>query len=304
MKAETPFPKSDPNRETPKRDFAPFPTRSTEEWLVRTLDELSVRGVTAVLYQCRPTWTLEERRIQDDMFLYVIRGRMFVRVEGRETELVRGDCAHFRRGWLHSAATDPKNPIHIVSVHYSATVFESLTLSEILNFPDRFRFGGDDEIEALLNEACREYALRPAGYRRSLEALVAQLLFRVIHEHGDWLQMPATESKLGDLRRLLPALESIRADLRRPAAVSDLARRTGFSESQFRRVFRRTMGMLPVQYQRQVRMERACQLLRQTDQTVDAIASEVGYAETAFFSHSFKKLIGVSPGRYRATQVL
>jgi len=304
VKAETPFPKSDPNRETPKRNFPPFPTKSREEWLVRTLDELSVRGATAVLYDCRPTWTLEERRIQDDMFLYVMRGRMFVRVEGRGHELVRGDCAHFRRGWLHSAATDPEDPIHIVSVHYSATVFESLTLPELLSFPDVFRLGGDKEIEALLHEACREYALRPAGYRRSLEALVVRLLFRVIHEHGEWLQMPAQESKLADLRRLSPALESIRTDLRRSPSVRDLARRTGFSESQFRRVFLRTMGMLPVQYQRQVRMERACQLLRQTDLTVDAIASEVGYAETAFFSHSFKKLIGASPGRYRETHVL
>ena len=64
------------------------------------------------------------------------------------------------------------------------------------------------------------------------------------------------------------------------------------------------MGMLPVQYQRQLRIERARQLLRQTNQTVAAIAAEVGYAETAFFAHTFKKLVGLAPGQYRQSHEL
>ncbi len=292
-------------REVPQRNFPPFAAVSHDQWLARVLGQLAVRGVTAVLYRCAPFWTLEERRIGDDMFLYVTRGRLFVRVDGRDAVLNAGGCAHFRRGDLHSAATDPKRqPMHIISLHYRATVFQSLTVPELLQFPDVFNFKGDHEIESMFHEACREHALRPAGYERALEALVARLLFAVIHRHGDWLREPPPESKLADLSRLLPALESIAADLARPVSVPDLARRCGFSESQFRRVFQRTMGLLPVQHLRQVRMERACQLLRQTDQTVDAIAAEVGYAETAFFSHSFKRLIGVSPGQYRATHEL
>jgi AraC-like DNA-binding protein len=287
VSTENPFPKPDPRREIPRHDFEPFSVRSNEEWLIRTLDQLSVQGVTAVWYQCQPTWTLRERRIQDDMFLYVTKGRLHIRAEGREAVLFRGDSAHFRRGSPHSAATQPKHPTHIISFHYSATVFESLTLPELLDFPDVFHFGDDRVIGALLEEACREYYLRPAGYRRATEALAMRLLFRVIHMHGGWLRTPKSESKLADVRRLLPALESIRTELAQPLAIHELARRSSLSESQFRRVFRRTMGMLPVQYQRQVRMERACQLLRQTDLKVDSIAGQIGYAETAFFSHSF-----------------
>jgi transcriptional regulator GlxA family with amidase domain len=192
----------------------------------------------------------------------------------------------------------------MISLHYSAMAFESLTLPALLNFPDVLRLGGDEEIKALLLEACREHALRPAGHKRSLEALVVRLLVRILHNHADWLRTPPPESKLADLRRLLPALETIQTNLANPLAVPALARRSGFSESQFRRVFLRTMGLLPVQYQRQVCLERACQLLRQTDKTVDAIATEVGYAETAFFAHTFKKLIGLAPGQYRATREL
>lgn len=54
-----------------------------------------------------------------------------------------------------------------------------------------------------------------------------------------------------------------------------------------------------VQHLRRIGMGRACQLLRHSDQTIDWIVSEVGHAKTALFAHSFKKMIGVSPDKYR-----
>jgi len=298
------YPPSDPTRETIQTDYPKFLPQSYNQSLIRLLDNVTVRDVTAVHFMCRPHWKLPERRIADDMFLYVTHGRMFIRVNGRESTLRRGDCAHFRRGAPHSAATDPHNPIQIISVHYSATVFASLTLPVLLNFPDVFHFGADKEIATDLGAACREYALQPAGYQRALEAHVVHLLLRVLREHSSWLSVPPSESKLAELRRLLPALEALRSELTQPVMMPVLANRCGLSESQFRRVFTGTMGMLPVQYQRQLRIERARQLLRQTNQTVAAIAAEVGYAETAFFAHTFKKLVGLAPGQYRQSHEL
>jgi transcriptional regulator GlxA family with amidase domain len=156
----------------------------------------------------------------------------------------------------------------------------------------------------MFRDACREYALKPAGHERGLEALVVRLLFHLIREHGDRLNPRANEARLADLRRLLPALEAMGKDLSKAVFIPDLARRAGFSEAQFRRVFQRTMGVSPVQHLRRIRMEHACQLLRRTDRTVESIASSVGYTEPAFFAHSFKKLIGTSPGRYRSTHEL
>ena len=61
------------------------------------------------------------------------------------------------------------------------------------------------------------------------------------------------------------------------------------------------MGVPPVQYLQRIRFEHACHLLRQTDLTVAAIAPAVGYADPAFFAHTFKRLIGLPPGQYRRT---
>jgi AraC-like DNA-binding protein len=244
------------------------------------------------------------RRIGDDMFFYITKGRGTASIEGHSLELTPGVCAHFRRGQSHSASTDPSNPVEVIALHYTATVFESLTWAELLQFPVAFNFVHDHKADAMFHEACREFALRPVGHQRGLEALVTRLLFHLVRQHGNRLAFSAEEGRLADLRRLLPALEFIRGNIGQDIFVSQLARLAGFSESQFRRVFLRTMSASPVQYLRRIRMEHACELLRQTDETVERIAGEVGYGEPAFFAHSFKKLIGVSPGKYRRTHEL
>lgn len=288
----------------PRRDYPPFSAISSEKWLARLMEVVTVRSVTAVHHICTPRWRMVERRIGDDMFFYITHGRGRIHVERRESELRPGICAHFRRGQPHAATTDPKNPIQVISLHYTATVFESLTVPELLNFPATFDLAGDHHIEAMFHDACREFALRPAGCERGLEALVTRILLHLLREHENQFQFQPQEAKLADLRRLLPALEEMRQNLSQAPFIPNLARAAGLSEAQFRRLFLRTMGTSPVQYLRRIRMESACRLLRHTDHTIEAVAGEVGYTEPAFFAHSFKKLIGVSPGKYRTTHEL
>lgn len=288
----------------PRLNFEPFPPISNEAWLSRLMERITVRGVTAIHHRCTTLWRMAERRVGDDMLFYITQGRGKALIEGRECALTPGVAASFRRGTPHSATTDPRNPIHVISLHYTATVFGTLTLPELLRFPDSFLLADDKRVDAMFHEACREYALRPAGHERGLEALTLRILLHLIRHHGAFLENRPPELKLADLRRLLPAVEKIRGELREPAVIPDLARAAGLSEAQFRRVFHRTMGVSPVQYQRRVRMERACELLRHTDQKIEKIAEEVGYVEPAFFAHTFKRLIGVTPGRYRRTHEL
>ncbi len=281
--------------------FEPYPAFSGEPWLAQLLERSAVRNVTAIWFQCFPPWKMAERRVADDMFFYITHGCGTAWIEGREAELRPGICAHFRRGIRHAAAHDPRHPLQVISLHYTAAVFASLTLPELLRFPDTFDLTADQPAAMMLQEACREYTLRPAGYQRGLEALTLRLLLRLIERHGAGRMRETHEVRLADLHRLLPALERIRGALDQPIFIPDLARRVGFSEAQFRRVFRRTMGVAPIQYLRRIRLEHACHLLRQTDLTVEAISAAVGYAEPAFFAHTFKRLIGLPPGQYRRT---
>jgi transcriptional regulator GlxA family with amidase domain len=71
----------------------------------------------------------------------------------------------------------------------------------------------------------------------------------------------------------------IREHLSEPVRIEDAARAIGVSERTLQRATASTLGMSPVRFVQEVRLEQATHLLRTTSQTPDAIAAAVGYAD-------------------------
>jgi AraC-like DNA-binding protein len=63
--------------------------------------------------------------------------------------------------------------------------------------------------------------------------------------------------------------------------------------------FRTRTGTTPVEYIKKLRMEKAKELLENTDYTVQQIAGQVGYQFNSSFSRAFKEYSGVSPAQYK-----
>lgn len=100
-----------------------------------------------------------------------------------------------------------------------------------------------------------------------------------------------------------PRLESARLDILTRATERiqwvDMARRYGMGYATFRRRFKEMTGRSPLDYQIQVRLNRAAELLRHTPLAAREIAERLGYAHVHFFSRQFKKRFGKSPQKYR-----
>lgn len=82
-------------------------------------------------------------------------------------------------------------------------------------------------------------------------------------------------------------------------SVADLARRANLSESQFTRIFRRQTETSPAHYIVQTRINAARTLLETTDKLLTDIATETGFYDHAHFIRTFKRLVGMTPSRYR-----
>jgi AraC family transcriptional regulator len=78
-----------------------------------------------------------------------------------------------------------------------------------------------------------------------------------------------------------------------------LARESGLSKFHMIRLFREHVGFTPAQYLTEVRLQRATELLGQTEQDVTDIAFEVGFGSLATFERLFKKKFGTTPSQYR-----
>ena len=74
------------------------------------------------------------------------------------------------------------------------------------------------------------------------------------------------------------------------------------SPTYFSTLFKREVGMSFIAYLTEVRMERAAQLLQETEEKTYLIAEQTGYTDPNYFSYVFKRRFGVSPSKFRAGQ--
>jgi AraC-like DNA-binding protein len=81
--------------------------------------------------------------------------------------------------------------------------------------------------------------------------------------------------------------------------IDDLGHRVGLSRSALHERFVQLLGVAPMQYLAQWRMQTAARLLLETRSTVAAIALDVGYDSEAAFARAFKRVVGKPPAAWR-----
>lgn len=82
-----------------------------------------------------------------------------------------------------------------------------------------------------------------------------------------------------------------------------LAGLVSFSKSHFSRAFKQSLGLPPMTYVTMRRLERAMTLMTSTSQQLTEIALICGFADQSHLNRSFRRVIGVSPGRWRRTRL-
>jgi AraC-like DNA-binding protein len=84
-----------------------------------------------------------------------------------------------------------------------------------------------------------------------------------------------------------------------PLIASEVAAELGMSESRFSRFFRRATGNTFTDFVNRVRINRACQLLMESDRYVTHICYEVGFNNVANFNRRFLEIKGMTPTEFR-----
>ena len=139
-------------------------------------------------------------------------------------------------------------------------------------------------IERTMEIAC------PEESRAASRAPHLPPLDTVLHEEG------ATAEQLATIRAVHDHLTE---DLSSRVTIDALARRFLMNPSTMKALFKSVYGDSLASHIREHRMERAAELLRETDESIGEIAAAVGYESQSRFSAEFRKAHGVLPTEYR-----
>jgi len=100
------------------------------------------------------------------------------------------------------------------------------------------------------------------------------------------------------VERVEKVIARLRQDLTNPPSLEDIGRAVGCSLFHLSRTFSTATGMTILQYIRQLRMERAAELLRSGNFNVSEAALEGGYWSLSHFSQAFHETFGCCFGLY------
>src|SRR4051794_19678784 len=140
----------------------------------------------------------------------------------------------------------------------------------------------------LLESPADRDLLSPMIEREILWRLITGPLGQSVHQIG------LADSSLTHVSR---AVRWIADHYDKAFRVDDLARSCGMSTSAFHRNFHAVTALSPIQFQKQMRLQKSRLLLLTGADDVATVAHRVGYDSTSQFSREYRRQFGLSPGR-------
>ena len=166
------------------------------------------------------------------------------------------------------------------------------------------------ELFALVQEAGRAFLSRAevTGREEKAAAFGARLahagsaakLFAALREMTQAeLAALLEQQRAGETRPIRQARAYVQQHYSEPITLESVCEAVGFSPSYFSALFKRETGENFVRYLTRVRIDRAKELLQQTNLSVSEVCARVGYNDLKHFTQTFKKETSLSPAQYR-----
>lgn len=141
-------------------------------------------------------------------------------------------------------------------------------------------------------------------YTRSKAGLITDFVTAstIAYEFINRIYFYFYDNSSGYSNRVQRVLRDIHTNYGRLEGIAGIAAALGISENHLIREFRHEVGITPMKYLSQVRLDHAKKQLTATNRSIEEIALECGYRRANYFCRVFKQHTGVTPLAYRTGQ--
>lgn len=126
-----------------------------------------------------------------------------------------------------------------------------------------------------------------------------QIINMIMHELESYFTQVNTKNLSTTLRPIQEIKKYIDVNYATECTLNDIAKIVHFTPAYLGTLFKTEVGISYSKYLMNVRVEKAKQLLKKTDDSIALIADAVGYKDIKHFRKIFKKVVGVNPTEFR-----
>ncbi|MBO5453314.1 MAG: helix-turn-helix domain-containing protein [Clostridia bacterium] len=150
------------------------------------------------------------------------------------------------------------------------------------------------ELEVILENLEKEYNERRSGQEIMITSYFLQIIGFLCRKYENH-----SESKTSFISPLSNVISYIEKNYTEHISLNDLAKIANTTVSTLITFFKKTFGQTPTEYIISLRLTNACELLRNSDDSITYISGICGFNDINYFSRIFKNKIGMSPREYR-----
>ncbi len=165
-----------------------------------------------------------------------------------------------------------------------------------------FLFQSDEQPDAvaLLNIIFHEMEEKRGYYKETVRSILLAFLLKIIGLHKYERERTIyPERDLTSYGSVMKALDYVNQNYAGELKIGDMAKVCNMSETHFRRVFAECMHTSPIRYINLVRVEKACDLIRKSNDRFEDIGVKVGFPVAATFWRNFRNITGYTPMEWR-----
>lgn len=181
----------------------------------------------------------------------------------------------------------PGNPV------YQSQVIESLNKSAFISDEKK-----DKAIADIINLMIDEAKNKKPYYQKKISLQLKALIIELVRKCDVSLE-EEQPVKGTNMAQIAAALDYVNKNYDKPIKAIELANICSMSETHFRRIFEEYINMSPMDYVNLIRIQRACDLMKKTNDSMDLVAVKCGFSTTSTFNRNFKKYLNTSPYQWK-----
>lgn len=295
--------------------FDQFDIEEYRDILLYTMDE-NAHGDYPFFIQ---TVTLDHtegifHRHQYFQIYYILKGKLKHRINGQAFELVKGDMFVIPPYVPHSVQAYDDACCEAIEIEFlpefinqnfafdadARSFMDFMYIEPFMAVRPRLSLSGKAEIdmESLLNEFMQEFREKRSGFELMIKSMMLRLL-AMLGREAEW-QAPKKE-ELADKHResVQRVVQYIEAHYAEKIYLEDAARVSLMSHSYFCSVFKRVTNKSFTRYLNELRVSKAKEYLKKTDNKMIDISSKTGFDNVTHFNRMFKQLTSMTPNEYK-----
>jgi AraC family transcriptional regulator of arabinose operon len=247
--------------------------------------------------QAKGHYTYRKKGLPENFLFYCIDGKGWYKLGDQKFNVNPNEFFILPQNEEHAYGSDEKEPWTIYWIHFGGELLPYFNQTKIVQDHYKpYHIKSSDEIMLLFSKIYKTLELGYSIDNLMYANMCLTYFLTLFIYNSKHYTTNATDKSSPIENAILYMQENIHNNL----SLQELSTHYNYSPSRFSSLFKQKTGYAPIDYFIQLKMQKATQLLDFTEKSIKDVAQTFGFDDPYYFSRRFRKIIGMSPKKYRS----